>query len=142
MVFSSILQLASIMINLLVVCWLKHYACYTGQLADIHGLQNLLSILKMTRALQLFSFKALFGQLVIHRIFLLLGRKILDKKILANLFQFVKFAKIFSLQNFVSYGTVRILFFILCTLDSIVTTSDWPHTFINQVLWWAHSLGF
>jgi len=33
-----------------------------------------------------------------------LKEKILDKKILAILLQFAKFAKIFSLQNFVSYG--------------------------------------
>ena len=30
--------------------------------------------------------------------------KILDKKILANILQLTKFAKIFSLHNFVSYG--------------------------------------
>ena len=36
---------------------------------------------------------------------LIFGRKILHKKILAYLLQFAKFAKIFSLQNFVSYGS-------------------------------------
>ena len=34
----------------------------------------------------------------------LLGKKILDKKNLANILQFVKFTKIFSIQNFVLYG--------------------------------------
>ena len=34
----------------------------------------------------------------------LLGKKILDKKNLTNISQFVKFTKIFSIQNFVLYG--------------------------------------
>jgi len=36
-----------------------------------------------------------------------LKKKILDKKILVILLQFTKFAKIFSLQNFVSYSILK-----------------------------------
>ena len=53
----------------------------------------------------LFSFEALFSNLAIHRMAISVFRKEnFGQGNLVNFLQFAKFAKIFSLQNFVSYS--------------------------------------
>ena len=62
--------------NLLVACWLKHYMCCTGQLASqLLSMQPIEFTINTLNNKKLFSFEALFSQLVIHQILLLFFRK-------------------------------------------------------------------
>ena len=85
----------------LVSCLLAETLCMLHWLASqlLSSLQNSLWILKMTKGCSVLK-HYLASQLYSYQILLLLGRKVLDKKILVNLFQC---AKIFS-SNFVLYG--------------------------------------
>ena len=108
--------------NLLVVCWLKHYTCCTSWLASYKASYFITAIRSIEFAIdslndkKLFSFETLFSYtLVIHQILLLLRRKILDKKIFGNLFQFAKSPR---------FSSSKILYHTVCCIAviTVITT--------------------
>ena len=110
-------------INLLVVCWLKHYACCTSWEASYIASFFITAVRSIEFAIdslindkKLFSFETLFSYtLVIHQILLLLRRKILDKKIFGNLFQFAKSPR---------FSSSKILYHTVCCIAviTVITT--------------------